>query len=221
MWGAINPTLYGRRLAPFGASAALHILLLACLLYRPSPQILSPSSVMAGRYGSSLTHLYWTEQPAAPRASRGKRHTTRARFPVHRPPKLTLPNPPETPTEDEATETEAPAASSAPAAGTPYGTADDGAQSGEEIRPALPVSTADPVVGPDDLRGGVEGNEIVEITIDEKGNIVQKVVVQSLGPAVDAKVLAALENWHFRPATRNGVPIPSKQDVYYHFPRHA
>jgi hypothetical protein len=42
-------------------------------------------------------------------------------------------------------------------------------------------------------------------------------VVQSLGPAIDAKVLAALENWRFRPATRDGVPIPSKQDVVYHF----
>ena len=39
----------------------------------------------------------------------------------------------------------------------------------------------------------------------------------SLGPALDGKVLAALENWHFHPATRDGVPIPSKQDVVYHF----
>ena len=29
----------------------------------------------------------------------------------------------------------------------------------------------------------------------------------------------ALDNWRFRPATRNGVAIASKQDVYYHFPR--
>lgn len=60
---------------------------------------------------------------------------------------------------------------------------------------------------------------IVEITIDEKGNIVEKTVVRSLVPAVNLKVLAALENWRFRPATRDGVPIPSKQDVYYHFPQ--
>jgi hypothetical protein len=26
-----------------------------------------------------------------------------------------------------------------------------------------------------------------------------------------------LENWRFRPATRDGVAIPSKQDVYFHF----
>jgi hypothetical protein len=44
-------------------------------------------------------------------------------------------------------------------------------------------------------------------------------VLQSLGPTVDQKVLAALENWRFTPASKNGVPISSKQDVYYHFPR--
>ncbi len=33
------------------------------------------------------------------------------------------------------------------------------------------------------------------VTIDDKGNIVQKVVVQSLNPAIDGKVLEALENW--------------------------
>jgi TonB family protein len=66
---------------------------------------------------------------------------------------------------------------------------------------------------------GIEGDIIVEITIDEAGNIVQKVVLHSLGPAVDDRVLAALEKWHFAPASKNGVPIPSKQDVYYHFPR--
>jgi TonB family protein len=62
-------------------------------------------------------------------------------------------------------------------------------------------------------------DHVVEITIDETGNIVQKVVLHSLGPAVDGRLLAALEKWHFAPASKNGVPIPSKQDVYYHFPR--
>jgi TonB family protein len=59
----------------------------------------------------------------------------------------------------------------------------------------------------------------IEIPIDEAGTIVQKVVLQSLGASVDQRVLAALEKWHFTPATKNGVPIPSRQDVYYHFPR--
>jgi TonB family protein len=77
--------------------------------------------------------------------------------------------------------------------------------------------TSEPHVNLDDLRGIAEGNVVIEITIDESGGIVNKTVVQSMGPAIDAQVLAALENWRFRPATRDGVPIPSKQDVVYHF----
>jgi protein TonB len=89
--------------------------------------------------------------------------------------------------------------------------------SGPEIRPALPVVSPDPVFGSD--AAGLQGDVIVEITIDEAGNIVQKTVLQSLGPAIDGRVLAALEKWQFSPASKSGVPIPSKQDVYYHFPR--
>jgi hypothetical protein len=42
-------------------------------------------------------------------------------------------------------------------------------------------------------------------------------VLQSMGSRLDEKVLIALENWHFRPATRNGAPIASKQDAIFHF----
>ena len=105
----------------------------------------------------------------------------------------------------------------APPAGTAYGSLVGSALFGHEVRPALPLWTSDPVVGESEL-AGLEGNVVVEITIDERGNIVAKTVIQSLAPAVDAKILAALESWRFRPATRDGVAIPSKQDVYYHFP---
>ena len=42
-------------------------------------------------------------------------------------------------------------------------------------------------------------------------------ILQSLGSDIDTKCLAALENWHFRPATRNGSPVPSKQDAVFPF----
>jgi len=87
---------------------------------------------------------------------------------------------------------------------------------GNEIRPALPVYTADPVVYPWELPES-EGNVVVEITIDERGEIVSKTILHSMGPKLDEKFLAALENWRFQPATRNGVAIASKQDAVFHF----
>jgi TonB family protein len=114
-------------------------------------------------------------------------------------------------------EAETASAAPSPTAGSPYGSLSEGASAGEEIRPALPAVTSEPLVSSGDLHGIMEGNVVVEITIDESGRIVNKAIIQSMGPALDAKVLAALENWQFHPATRDGVPIPSKQDVVYHF----
>jgi len=101
-------------------------------------------------------------------------------------------------------------------AGLPYGSQPGGPIYGDEIRPALPIATSDPVVYPWQ-RPDSEGKVIIEITIDERGEIVRKTVLQSLGPEIDNKCLAALENWRFQPATRNGTPIPSKQDAIFPF----
>lgn len=101
-------------------------------------------------------------------------------------------------------------------AGLPYGTLSSGPFSGNEIRPALPVTTSDPVAYPWELPDS-EGNVIVEIVIDTRGDIVDKKILHSLGTSLDEKVLLALNNWHFQPATRNGTPIASKQDAIFHF----
>lgn len=89
---------------------------------------------------------------------------------------------------------------------------------GADIRPALPTATLDPVITPADLAGGVEGDVIVEVSINRIGNIVAKKVEHGLGQAIDRKVLAAVEGWRFRPAMKGGQPIPSQQDIHYHFP---
>jgi TonB family protein len=206
------------------ASVLLHGLFLGWLLHAPSPRVLVPSAVAAGGHGTSLTHLYWpshslqddtTNIPNSRERSAAQRKLTWKKSR-----KAEKPIAPEAPTSADEAKAQASATKSEPPAtpaGMPYGSLAGGAAFGDEIRPALPVSAIDPVVDPHDLAGHGEGSVIVEITIDDRGTIVQKVVLQSLGPIVDGKVLAALESWHFLPATRNGVAIPSKQDVYYHF----
>ena len=59
---------------------------------------------------------------------------------------------------------------------------------------------------------------IVEISIDAQGIVVAERLLQGLGHGVDERVIAVLRDWRYRPATRNGVPIPSKYDVHFHFP---
>jgi TonB family protein len=219
----------GRQYLPaaFCVSAGVHCLFLLWLLHVPSPGIVAPAFVANGDHGTYIAHLYWPNQRSlvATDVSPGtsgessqqqlNSHLTWKRHVKTKSVKRNLPRPrlgtdAETTTPGQAAQVHA--------AGSPLGTVLEGPVTGEEVRPALPVVSPDPAVAAVELNG-LQGDVVVEVTIDEQGNIVQKVVIQSLAPAVDGKVLEALENWRFRPATRNGVAIPSKQDVYYHFPR--
>jgi TonB family protein len=224
MFSPLNTSPSRGKIRALSGSLAAHGILLAWLLHAPSPKVLVPSSVAFGENASSVTHLYWPAQSladgvsSADNSARVQRRAARRRLTWQRrhAAKVTARvTPPALPAADEASAAPSSANPASPA-GTPYGSLADGPASGDELRPALPVATTDPVVPPADLPV-TAGNEVVEITIDASGTIVQKVVLQSLGPAIDSRVLAALENWHFTPATRNGVAIPSKQDVYYHF----
>jgi TonB family protein len=205
---AVGETAQLRR--PLPASVALHVIFFMLLLRGRTPIFVAPTATLGGVHGASVTHLYWAKGTSGVAASG---EVAPKRQLVWQKPQPSKPGQPDS-QQDAQTET---ASAPSPTAGSPYGSLSDGASAGEEIRPALPAVTSEPRVNPEDLLGIPEGNVVVEITIDERGAIVSKAVMKSMGPAIDAKVLAALESWRFHPATRDGVPIPSKQDVVYHF----
>jgi len=104
-------------------------------------------------------------------------------------------------------------------AGSPYGVHIPGTPfTGPAIMPALPQVFPDPLVARSDLPPGVEGDVIVEVTIDEQGNVTDLKLAQGIGYGIDEKVLAVLRRWHFRPATRNGFNIVSQHLVHFHYP---
>jgi len=212
------------------ASVVAHGLLLAWMLHSPEPMLLNPVSVALGQNGKSVTRLYWSSKnpddsshsssDVATQKYKHERFGQKLTWAAPAEPKLPTPSMPLAKVEKEDTsQTQTLSALGHGAqAGLPYGTLNRGQLYGDEIRPALPIQTSDPNVYPWQLPT-TPGNEIIEITIDERGEIVKKTVLQSLGEDIDNKCLAALENWHFHPATRNGAPIPSKQDAI--FPFHA
>ncbi len=77
--------------------------------------------------------------------------------------------------------------------------------------PTLPISRAD-------LPAGVQGDVIVEVTIDPEGNVVETKLIQGIGYGIEQKVLTVLQRWHFRPAMRDGVTIASQHIVHFHYP---
>ncbi|HTZ96157.1 MAG TPA: energy transducer TonB [Terriglobales bacterium] len=194
-------------------SLVAHLAFLAWLVHSPAPMFIAPSSVTRGNSGTTVTRLYFggdsgvtQDHPSSivlPRSAKNEKGRRLA---------------PLAPKRQAGNDTVAALNSNEGPAGSPYGSLSVGSIFGLEVRPALPIVSPDPVIGSDSLEGMV-GDEIIEITIDERGNIIATHVLQSLGPQVDQRVLAALAQWQFSPATKNGVPIPSKQDVHYHFPR--
>jgi len=103
-------------------------------------------------------------------------------------------------------------------AGSTSGTSMYGATEGDEIKPGFAVRFTDPRVARWQMPSGIQGDVIVELTIDTQGNVVEEKLLQGLGHGIDELVISTLRDWHFRPATRNGVAIPFKYDAHFHFP---
>jgi TonB family protein len=232
MFAPLKAEAPARKRAIMAGSLILHGILLAWLLHAPEPPLLNANSVAPGHNGRVLAQLYFPSPLADDSTASSPAHATEVyrhqRF-GHE--KLTWKQSRERARQNPLPTQFAPAAAEdksqtatlsnlghgAPA-GLPYGSVPGSPIFGDEIRPALPVTTVDPTVYPWELPDA-EGNVVVEITIDERGDIVRKTVLRSMGEKLDDRFLAALDKWHFQPATLNGVAIVSKQDAIFHYKR--
>jgi len=85
----------------------------------------------------------------------------------------------------------------------------------------LPVQTAGdyPSVSADELPPRFEQYLIVEITINSDGRVVDaRIMAGQVENKIAQKVLAAVRQFKYRPATRSGIPIPSQTDLVIHVP---
>ncbi len=193
----------------------LHGFVLYALVHPPKPIFVAPSGVAWGQHGTSrsttLTYLAQVgvedQQTASAREHAG----------------LTAPHPHRAIRKEPRTlarkaDKIGATATAAPRAGAPWGSLLSGPVEGHDVRPAIPTNFPDPEVYPWQIPAGVQGKVVVEITIDVQGNVTEMKVLQALGYGIEDKVLAALRQWRFRPATVDGRPIPSQQDVHFRFP---
>jgi TonB family protein len=199
-------------------SFVLHALLAYLLLAPPKPLFVTPYEVQLGNHGHSVALVFNgqnTAEVADPEDAKPARHklgyippdakTIRMRAPD----RLSAKKP-----KSKRAQTVANAAR----AGETFGTVLDGPLTGHDIRPALPIHFPDPAISRSEVPSGLEGTVVVEVTIDILGNVTATKILQRLGYGIDERVEAAVRNWRFRPAIMDGRPIPSQQDVLYHFP---
>ncbi len=197
-------------------SFAAHGVVVLMLLHRSAPVFVMPSDVALGTPGSSGSVIYLAPAGAERAVSAPEEPRLALRVPAPKPLSITKPLPMVNENENA---TESATLDESAHGGSPYGARIPGAPlTGPEIIPALPQVFPDPAISPADLPPGVQGDVIVEVTIDEQGNVVQTKLIQGIGYGIEDRVMAALRQWHFRPASKDGVTIASQHIVSFHYP---
>ena len=90
---------------------------------------------------------------------------------------------------------------------------------GADVTPPTRASGAIPVYPPAALERGLEGSPVVEIWIDEKGNVMDVAILESAGAMLDGAVLEAVAGWKFTPASVNGTPVSVRMTLQHLFRR--
>ncbi len=67
------------------------------------------------------------------------------------------------------------------------------------------------------LPPGTKGDVILDIVIDANGKISDLKMTSGLGHGIDEAVIATVQQWTFHPATRNGQPVASEQELHFHY----
>jgi periplasmic protein TonB len=194
------------------ASIALHVGVIVLLTVHPEARFIKPTVLMKGDEGTAAVPIYLTS--AQVRSAIDIPTETQEERPVIRLPKKKVKPQPKR----QVAEREVDTRNEQAKAGSTHGSMYDGMMSGHDVRPALPLVFPDPPIIRTDLPAGLEGDVVVEVTIDSNGNVISTKLLQGIGHGIEQKVLATVEQWKFKPATEDGLPIPSRQDVHFHYP---
>lgn len=64
---------------------------------------------------------------------------------------------------------------------------------------------------------GAKGDVVLDITIDEQGKISDLKLIKGIEQSIDQFVMATVRQWTFTPASRDGQPVASEQEVHFHY----
>ena len=186
------------------ASALLHLAVLASLLYVRRVHV-EPTRLPGTAHGSRISLIY---SPGSARTEKSLAALKPAPAKLTQPTKL-----------HAILTTQASTDTHAPASANPNAAQGGDARGSGNVTVAL--ATFFPAPKPDltQLPRGTRGDVIVDVVIDEQGKIVDTQVAQSMGHGVDETVLATIQTWTFKPATKDGVAVPSQQEILFHYER--
>ncbi|MGH9741006.1 MAG: energy transducer TonB, partial [Candidatus Acidiferrum sp.] len=80
-----------------------------------------------------------------------------------------------------------------------------------------PIRKVDPKYPPALIEQNIEGDVVLYAVIRADGSVDSIQVVRSVDPQLDANAKSALSQWKFRPAMKDGVPVPLEAIVHVPF----
>jgi protein TonB len=189
------------------ASALFHLLLIAVFIHQRASWI-APIRLPGSEHGSNLLLTY---------------------SPGRAPVQATAPNPktvpqqakavaslPTTPTPEPTTPATSPNSQS-PASAQPDAIAGADSLGSGNINIALADYFPAPKPDLTPLPQGTKGDVILDVVIDTAGKISDIKMTSGLGHGIDEDVIATVQRWTFHPATKDGHPVASEQELHFHY----
>lgn len=206
----------GRPIAPqrrtsrhFAGSALVHALLLMALIHRSAPWV-APIRLPGSEHGSNLLLTYLPGR--APVQSAAPNTRTQPKLAEEQSPLPKLPVP-------EVKDTTTSPNTNSPVSTQPDSAAGADALGSGNINIALASYFPTPKPDLSSLPPGTRGDVILDVVIDATGKISELKMTSGLGHGIDETVIATVQQWTFHPATRDGQPVASEQELHFHYER--
>jgi len=86
------------------------------------------------------------------------------------------------------------------------------------ISPPRLISSSPPATYSEEARKAkIEGNCVVSVVVDKKGNPTNLRVIEGLGMGLDEKAIEAVKQWKFAPALKDGKPVVAQIAIQVSF----
>ena len=151
-----------------------------------------------------LSYLPGGTPPSVPQSARNQAPAVAKESRLPLPPRLTPPVP-------------APASQISTSSPTASTSSSNDALGSEDIQIALTTYSPSPKPDLSRLPRGAQGEVVLDVTIDPTGQVADLQILATLGYGVDGAVVDTVRTWRFSPATRDGVPVASVQELHFHY----
>jgi protein TonB len=88
---------------------------------------------------------------------------------------------------------------------------------GGNVSAPIPIYKPEPAYSEEARKAKYQGTVVLWIVVDAQGNVHDVRVVKPLGLGLDEKAVETVQTWKFKPATRNGTPVPVRVMVEVSF----